>query len=62
MEPEDRWMRTGVFNHRGDLIATASTQGTIALAEVDLEKKDIWPWLGHFRTRIPRDRPEQKKE
>lgn len=62
MEPDGHWMRSGIYDHRGELIATTSTQGTIALAEVDLEKKDIWPWLGHFRTRIPRDRPEQKKE
>ncbi len=58
MAPADRWMRTGIFDHRGDLIATTSTEGTLALAEVDLEKKDVWPWLGHFRARIPRDRPE----
>jgi len=62
MKPADKWMRTGIWNHRGALIATTEEEGTIALAEVDLEEKTAWPWLGHFRARIQRDRPEEPRE
>lgn len=57
MPPEDYWMRSGVIDHYGREIATAEREGTVSVAEVDLEKKAAWPWLGYFRPRISRDRP-----
>lgn len=57
MRPSDEWMRTGVFDHQGRLIAAASAEGSVALAEVDLDQATDWRWLGRFRARIPRDRP-----
>jgi predicted amidohydrolase len=58
MEPAHEWMRTGVFDHFGRLVASAGTQGTVAVAEVDLAQPADWRWLGHFQSRIPHDRPD----
>jgi predicted amidohydrolase len=57
MDPADEWMRTGIFDHTGRLIATTGTQGTVAVAEVDLGRPADWRWLGHFKSRIPHERP-----
>ena len=57
MDPADEWMRSGIFDHYGRLVASAGTQGTVAVAEVDLARPARWRWLGDFQPRIPRDRP-----
>ncbi|HUS34190.1 MAG TPA: carbon-nitrogen hydrolase family protein [Verrucomicrobiae bacterium] len=51
------WMLTAVYGHDGAILAQAKTWGTVCVAEVDLNKPTVWPWLGDFKSIIPRHRP-----
>ena len=51
------WMISAVFDRSGEPIAQAKEWGTVVVAEVDLNKRTMWNFLGDFGARVPRHRP-----
>ncbi len=50
-------MKTGVFDKTGKLIAEGTDENPVVVIEVDLNKRELWNWLGEFKNRIQREMP-----
>ena len=53
-------MKTAVFDQEGEIIAEATDENRVAVADIDLNKQKLWPWLGDFKNRIPREMPTSR--
>ncbi len=53
-------MKTGIFDRTGELIVEGTEENPVAVVEVDLNKRELWKWLGEFRNRIQREMPSMK--
>ncbi|MEO5985300.1 MAG: carbon-nitrogen hydrolase family protein, partial [Ferruginibacter sp.] len=53
-------MISAVFGLEGEVIKEATKDERVIVAEVDLNKQKLWPWVGDFKNRIPSEMPPQR--
>jgi hypothetical protein len=53
-------MKTGVFDRTGELVVEGTTDNPLAIIDVDLNKRELWDWLGEFKNRIQREMPDKR--
>ena len=53
-------MKTAVFDQAGKMLAEGTDSEPVIVVEVDLNKTKLWPWLGDFKNRIPREMPSSR--
>jgi predicted amidohydrolase len=53
-------MITAIFDLEGEVIKEAKEDRSVIVTEVDLNAQKLWPWLGDFKNRIPREMPSRK--
>ena len=53
-------MKTAVFDKRGNIVVEGTANNPLAIAEIDLNHRELWPWLGEFKNRIRREMPSKE--
>lgn len=53
-------MKSAIFDMEGRMLDEATEQNPVVISEVDLNEQILWPWLGDFKNRIPREIPSKK--
>jgi predicted amidohydrolase len=53
-------MISAVFGLEGEVIREAKDENPVVVVDVNLNQQKLWPWLGDFKNRIPREMPSQK--
>ena len=53
-------MKSGIFDRNGKLLREATSSNPVAIVDVDLNKNNIWPWVGNFKNRLQRELPDIK--
>jgi len=53
-------MISAVFGLEGEVITQAKEDKSVVVTEVNLNERKLWPWLGDFRNRIPREMPSRR--
>lgn len=56
-DPNRDWMKSGIWDYEGNLLAAGKEWGTTHVVEVDLDQRKHWKFLGDFKARIHRERP-----
>jgi len=49
--------RTAIYDRAGDAMVKAEDKSQVIYAQVDLNQRLLWPWLGDWRARIWREGP-----
>jgi predicted amidohydrolase len=50
-------IRSAIFDPFGEALAVATDEDPIAVADIDLSKRYLYPYIGNFKARIERERP-----
>ena len=53
-------MISAIFDLEGDVVKQATEDGEVVMVDVNLNEQKLWPWLGDFKNRIPREMPSRK--
>lgn len=53
-------MISAVFDLEGNVMQQAKDDKSVVVVDVNLNEHKLWPWLGDFKNRIPREMPSRR--